>query len=305
MLDLRTLHERHCGKVSDKWSLYLGVYEERLRRFRALPIRLLEIGVQNGGSLEIHAQYFPDAELIAGCDINPACAKLVYTEPNIRLYVGDANAPDVREQILSHAPFDIIIDDGSHGSKDIVNSFCNYFGSLRDGGLYVAEDLHCSYWRNFDGGLFHPGSSVGFFKRLVDIVNFEHWGVDRTREWIFKNFARFYGVDTSQAAFEHIHSVTFINSMCFVEKKQPDENRLGQRTVAGRQALVEASIPSLNGDSPLKHDQSGNPWSNKTELPEDEMDLALARIAALEREIGDLRNQLDAARKRRFKWMPF
>jgi cephalosporin hydroxylase len=121
--------------VSDKWSLYLHVYEERLRPYRQLPVRLLEIGVQNGGSLEIHAQYFPNAGLIAGCDINIACAQLQYAEPNIRLYVGDTNAPHVRKQILSRAPFDIIIDDGSQGSSDMVNTSCNYFSALREGGL--------------------------------------------------------------------------------------------------------------------------------------------------------------------------
>ena len=60
-------------------------------------------------------------------------------------------------EILSHSPnFDLIIDDGSHTSGDIVKSFARYFRHLSHGGIFVAEDLHCSYWSNFEGGLYYP-----------------------------------------------------------------------------------------------------------------------------------------------------
>ena len=74
--------------------------------------------------------------------------------------MGEANAPHVREQTLSQTPFDNIINDGSHGVSDIVNTFCNYFNVLQEGSLSFVEDLHCSYWGNFDSGVFHPGSSI-------------------------------------------------------------------------------------------------------------------------------------------------
>ena len=98
----------------------------------------------------------------------------------------------------------------------------------------MVEDLPCNDWRNFEGGLFHPGSSIGFFKRLVGIVNFEHWGVNPSQEWILEKFARCYKANTGGVDFERIHAVTYVNSMCFIEKKRPDANRPGQRIVAGR-----------------------------------------------------------------------
>ncbi|HEX9872458.1 MAG TPA: hypothetical protein VGC99_28455, partial [Candidatus Tectomicrobia bacterium] len=47
---LEQLYAEHSGKVSDKWSSYLTEYGRIFADYRHKPIRLLEIGVQNGGS---------------------------------------------------------------------------------------------------------------------------------------------------------------------------------------------------------------------------------------------------------------
>ena len=36
-----------------KWHHYFDVYERHLARFRGSPVRVLEIGVKNGGSLSL------------------------------------------------------------------------------------------------------------------------------------------------------------------------------------------------------------------------------------------------------------
>ena len=173
---LDQLYREHKGKLSDKWSLYLTEYDRLFTVYRNQPVQLLEIGVQNGGSLEIWDQYFPNARKIIGCDINPSCAALQYRSPRIAVVTGDANLDEFQNEILQYAStFDIIIDDGSHDSSDIVRSFARYFPYLSETGIYVAEDLHCSYWDNFEGGLHQPLSAMSFFKRLTDIVNHEHW----------------------------------------------------------------------------------------------------------------------------------
>ena len=77
---LRELYAEHAGKVSDKWALYLREYDRLFNDYRHQPIRLLEIGVQNGGSLEIWDQYFSNAVCLLGCDINPDCSKLQYVK---------------------------------------------------------------------------------------------------------------------------------------------------------------------------------------------------------------------------------
>ena len=181
MKSLKDLYKNHSGKVSDKWSIYLNEYEDKLRKYKELPLKFFEIGILNGGSLEIFSKYFAKAELILGCDIDVKCNELHYDQTNIKVIIGDVNEEKIKNQIIKYSEFDIIIDDGSHNSKDIVKTFCNYFNYLKDGGLYIIEDLHCSYRSQHGGGIFYPISSINFFKQLIDVINYEHWGIEKKR----------------------------------------------------------------------------------------------------------------------------
>jgi hypothetical protein len=49
------LHHAHRGKSSDKWESYLRTYERLFTPIRDARINIVEIGVQNGGSLEVFA----------------------------------------------------------------------------------------------------------------------------------------------------------------------------------------------------------------------------------------------------------
>ena len=77
------LHHEHQGKSSDKWESYLGTYERLFAPIRDTPVNIVEIGVQNGGSLEVLGKYFRNAANIIGCDINPLCADLKYDDARI------------------------------------------------------------------------------------------------------------------------------------------------------------------------------------------------------------------------------
>ena len=171
MESLKKLYQNHFGKVTQKWSIYFDQYENKLSQYKKFPIKLFEIGIENGGSLEIFSKYFSNAELILGCDIDPNCKKLQYDKSNIKVIIGDAKKEETKNEIIKHSKFDIIIDDGSHSSIDTVSIFCNYFNYLKDNGIFVIEDLHCSYWEKWGGGIFYPLSSINFFKRRSDIRN--------------------------------------------------------------------------------------------------------------------------------------
>ena len=256
---LRQLYQEHQGKVSDKWSIYLDEYERVFSSLRNNPIRLLEIGIQNGGSLEIWSKYFSNAVKLVGCDINPKCQRLTYDNSSIVLVVADANLDKTESTILGHAPtYDLIIDDGSHRSSDIVKSFARYFPYLTDGGLFIVEDLHCSYWQEFEGGLFDPYSSISFFKQLVDVINHEHWGDDKSRNELLAGFVRRYGISFKEELLAQVHSIEFINSVCVIRKDAPINNQAGRRIIAGQQALV-LEVPKELGEFCIPLDQSSNP----------------------------------------------
>jgi glycosyltransferase involved in cell wall biosynthesis len=283
------LFSTHQGNVSDKWSIYINAYERLFQEFQSKPIRLLEIGTQNGGSLEIWRKYFASAEAIVGCDINPNCAKISFDDANISVVVGDANEKDVAEQIQAISPdFDIIIDDGSHKSSDIVRSFARYFDRVRDGGIYIVEDMHCSYWRAFEGGLHHPYSSLEFFKRLLDAVNVEHWGNDRRPSDHLAAFSKEYAVSFDDEVLASIHSIQFLNSLCVIRRRSAEQNVLGARRVAGLKAIVNPSILELDGSAAPKCDETENPWTLDAADPQNVLRAKAQLSAALLQRLGEL-----------------
>ena len=269
---LKKLCEKHSGKVSDKWSSYIVEYERILGDYRDQPVTLLEIGVQNGGSLEIWSKFFVNASKFVGCDINPDCAKLNYEDPRIVVIVGDANSHEVQLKVLQHAPsFDVIIDDGSHCSSDIVKSFAAYFPHLSDGGIFVVEDLHCSYWEEFEGGLFDPYSSINFFKRLVDVINHEHWGVSKLRIDILRGFFLKYDCQVDENLLAQIHSIEFINSICVIKKESSLNNALGTRFILGLNKASDAELVNSHSNLSMAPSQVTNAWAVRAIAPDEDV----------------------------------
>ena len=94
---LMQIYQEHNQKVSDKWSLYLKEYDSLFQTYRDQSISLLEIGIQNGGSLEIYDKYFEFAKVIIGCDIDASCKTLNYDSDKIKVIVGNANSQNIKE----------------------------------------------------------------------------------------------------------------------------------------------------------------------------------------------------------------
>lgn len=296
MTTLKKIYQQHKGKVSDKWSLYLDSYDKILSNYRSQPINMLEIGVQNGGSLEIWAKYFPHAQHIIGCDIHPKCGELQYDDQRIQVIIGNAIHDITQQHIAQISPnFDIIIDDGSHTSSDIIHTFARYFNQLNDGGIFIFEDLHCSYWQRYEGGLYHPHSAIAFFKNLIDIINYEHWGLPAERNEVLRDFYQTYHLQ-SIIDLDHIHSIEFINSMCVITKRSPIENELGTRLIVGDTAIVETQVTALNGSKSTPIDQSITPYPisphSKIKLLKEEILRLKTELSISEQNKQTLQNQL-------------
>jgi glycosyltransferase involved in cell wall biosynthesis len=240
---VRGLYAAHHGKVSTKWDTYLDVYEDMFRPIKHQPIDMLEIGVQNGGSLEIWSRYFPHARTLTGCDINPRCGELRYDDPRVQVITGSANEPAAFQQILARArSFDVVVDDGSHRTNDVITSFLTYFPLLKPGGIYIVEDMHCAYWENFGGGVLNERSLSAFFRRLLDTVNADHFRDVPDPGSLFQAWVK--RADFNKFLAENpILSVSAMDSVYLVRKASPQRPRgLGKEIIVGEDALVDARV---------------------------------------------------------------
>jgi hypothetical protein len=137
-MDFQWHFEHHTGRRVDKWRHYFEIYDKHFARFRSEDVRILEIGVDHGGSLQLWKKYFGLNAQIVGLDIDPACAE--YAEDQIEIRIG--NQSDVA-LLKSLGAFDIVIDDGSHRTQDQEASLEALWPQVR--GVYLIEDCHQSY----------------------------------------------------------------------------------------------------------------------------------------------------------------
>ncbi|MGB0651967.1 MAG: SAM-dependent methyltransferase [Thermoplasmatota archaeon] len=137
---------------TDKSALYLQYYDEHLAGLRSKDVRLLELGIAHGGSLDVWLDYFPKGRVV-GLDMNP---KPEPEDERAAVYQGMQQDPEVLDRIgREQAPegFDVIIDDASHLGHLTEASFWHLFDNhLRPGGLYVIEDWRTAYWPTWPDG---------------------------------------------------------------------------------------------------------------------------------------------------------
>jgi hypothetical protein len=292
----RDVFEMHVGKVSDKWDCYLDCYGKILDPLRDQPVTLLEIGIQNGGSLDIWASYFAQAEAIMGVDIDPKCGALTFDDARISTFIGDAKAPETRDEIarrLSHC--DIIIDDGSHVSSDIIATFLRLVPLLKDNGIYIVEDMHTTYWKELGGELFAPYSAAAFFKALTDVINQEHWSLDKPAADLLQPFADQVDVSLPMADLERIESVTFLNSLCIIRKTSGERASLGERRLVGSASDVEP-FREFPTNAFARKSELGSPedyffaWQDRP--PIEQLGIALASKVAVEEELSQAKQAI-------------
>jgi len=182
-------------RMIHKASHYFHIYETHFAPLRASgkPLRMLELGVQSGGSLEMWKSYFGESLELHGVDINPACMRLNDPKRKITIHLGATSDSEFMEDLARKlAPLDIVVDDASHHSADIMAALVHLFPVIRlqppsgqlgprpawgpHGGLYVVEDLHTNYWINgeFKEGPGNPATFIEQAKRYVDQMHADH-----------------------------------------------------------------------------------------------------------------------------------
>lgn len=170
--EIAELFFRHNGRPVHKWVHYLELYDRHFRRFKNTPVKMLEIGVFKGGSLELWRKYLGPKATIYGIDIDPACAERVDAPNQVR--IGSQADPAFLQSVVSEmGGVDLVLDDGSHKGPHIIQSFRTLFPLLSDGGLYVIEDLHTDFGE-WPGTRYNE--SLSFVGRLIGDMHSAYTG---------------------------------------------------------------------------------------------------------------------------------
>ncbi len=204
MNDLERYFRQNDKRLIHKWAHYFDIYDSHFSRFRNKEVTILEIGVSQGGSLQMWKNYFGDKAKIYGVDINPYCKQL--EEENIEIFIGSQEDRNFLRTIKSKIPqVDILIDDGGHTMQQQIVTFEELFDMVKPDGVYLCEDLHTSYWLTYGGGHKRHGSFIEYSKNFIDYINAWH---SEQRSLQVNDFTR------------SVNSLHYYDSILVVEKKK-------------------------------------------------------------------------------------
>jgi hypothetical protein len=130
----------------DHYLNYGVAYDENIHQVRDAAVRndskvkMLEIGVQSGGSTRVWKRYFGARLDYVGVDVNPNCRQFESLNEGIRIVIGSQLDRDLLGEICrEHGPFDFVVDDGGHGTNMIMTSLDVLWNCLVSG---TSSDIH-------------------------------------------------------------------------------------------------------------------------------------------------------------------
>jgi cephalosporin hydroxylase len=156
-MNLIDIYSEYCvdsngWPTTDKGSFhdYLEAYytEEFANPERVMSV--LEIGVQNGGSLILWHEWFTNAKIV-GIDIMDAClnnykeASLGREFPRIEIIIADGYDKSVIDQHKDNS-YDYIIDDGPHSIESMKIAIELWMPKVKKGGKLIIEDVQSVDW---------------------------------------------------------------------------------------------------------------------------------------------------------------
>jgi hypothetical protein len=96
------------------------------------------------------------------------------------------------------------LDDGSHIGRHQRASFDVLFPLVEDGGLYIIEDVCCSYWPHSEGGRKRRGTIIEFLKDKVDDlhIHYQKMGLNNAEDMT------------------NIESIQFFDSLIAIRKRR-------------------------------------------------------------------------------------
>ena len=193
-------------KNSCKWNNYFEIHEKHLNKFVSKSPKVLEIGIFEGGSLEMWAKYFGEGTKVVGVDIDPKFLEHKY-DYDVEIVIGDQGNPEFWNNFhTTHEGFDFILDDGGHTMDQQITTLEKCWPLLNEGGIIMIEDIHTSYHAHY--GSEGPTNFVRYVgDNLIHMPMHQHWHRSQTDERICD-------------IFRDLHSFTIYNGIVVFEKRK-------------------------------------------------------------------------------------
>lgn len=135
-MNLDWLARKYGTDKSSSSHGYTQFYEDIFGKIRKRIHSVLELGVSDGASLRMWADWFPEAT-IYGLDQN----KSSEMHGQIQTFEIEQTNEDRLKQVFHNKYLQIIIDDCSHDQEKTLESLRILFSLLEVGGWYVIEDM--------------------------------------------------------------------------------------------------------------------------------------------------------------------
>jgi len=203
------------------WLEYAAHYDFHLpiliSKFpKSKTIKMLEIGVQSGGSMEVWKSYFSSRSFYyVGMDINKHCKKFEDISRNISIEIGNQLSRENLLQICrKYGPFDFIVDDGGHTSKMMRTSLNTLFLSdscMSKHSLYVIEDMCTMVYTKFSEKDSDIPSIVSEIFRKMHFYWYNHKDMKTYKAW-----NNMQSSDKDWA--DLIESISLYDSMMFIHR---------------------------------------------------------------------------------------
>lgn len=192
-----------------KYKNYFEIYDQLFSSYINKKIVFVEIGIFQGGSLQMWKRFFGNKARIIGIDVNPEAKR--FEKDGFEVFIGDQSDPNFwRFFFETVGKVDIILDDGGHTNKQQIITATNCIKHMNDNGKLVFEDVHASYQKEFQNPSIY--SFINYCKKNIDDINFR-----------FPNLGNF-----NSSLNKYVHSIFFFESIvCFnINKKLCKKNSL-------------------------------------------------------------------------------
>lgn len=186
--ELTLLADKYQTDKGSRLHRYTEVYECFFSPMRSSARKICEIGIMEGASLKMFADYFSSA-VIYGIDIQNASH---LDSDRIRTFVADQAD---RKQLAAFTDangsgFDLILDDGGHSMEQQQTSLASLFRHVAPGGYYVIEDVHTSLLNGYGVEPGEENSTLTMINRFIRTGKIESkYMTDEERQYLDFNIS--------------------------------------------------------------------------------------------------------------------